>query len=36
MIAVRDSRKSNGPALIFSPGEWTAFIGGVKNGGFGG
>lgn len=32
--AVRDSKDPDGPVLIFSPGEWDAFIGGVKAGEF--
>ncbi|HUR09562.1 MAG TPA: DUF397 domain-containing protein [Nonomuraea sp.] len=31
---VRDSKNPTGPALIFTPGEWNAFIGGVKDGEF--
>ena len=31
-VAVRDSKNPDGPALIFTPGEWTAFIEGVKDG----
>ncbi|MEV0591105.1 DUF397 domain-containing protein [Nonomuraea cavernae] len=31
---VRDSKNPTGPALIFTPGEWNAFIDGVKNGEF--
>lgn len=30
IIAVRDSKNPDGPALIFTPSEWEAFIGGVK------
>ena len=33
-VAVRDSKDPNGPALIFTPAEWDAFIGGVKDGEF--
>ncbi|MFI7053389.1 DUF397 domain-containing protein [Streptosporangium canum] len=33
--AVRDSKDRGGPALVFTPGEWAAFVGGVKNGEFG-
>lgn len=33
--AVRDSKDHGGPALVFTPGDWAAFIGGVKNGEFG-
>ncbi|MET8001157.1 DUF397 domain-containing protein [Nonomuraea glycinis] len=32
---VRDSKNPVGPALIFTAGEWDAFIRGVKNGEFG-
>lgn len=32
--AVRDSKDPNGPKLIFTPEEWTAFVAGVKNGEF--
>ncbi|WP_442939439.1 DUF397 domain-containing protein [Nonomuraea sp. SYSU D8015] len=31
---VRDSKNPTGPALIFTPGEWKAFISGVKDGEF--
>ncbi|MFC7383418.1 DUF397 domain-containing protein [Sphaerisporangium rhizosphaerae] len=30
--AVRDSKRSTAPALVVSPGEWAAFLAGVKNG----
>ena len=33
-IAVRDARDPDGPALIYTRGEWEAFIGGVKDGEF--
>jgi hypothetical protein len=33
--AVRHSKHPDGPALIFSPTEWDAFIAGVKAGEFG-
>jgi hypothetical protein len=33
-IAVRNSRFRNGPALIYTPAEITAFIRGVKDGQF--
>ncbi|HET6212103.1 MAG TPA: DUF397 domain-containing protein [Micromonosporaceae bacterium] len=33
-IAVRDSKRPDGPALIFTPAEWDAFVGGVKDGEF--
>jgi hypothetical protein len=32
--AVRDSKDSDGPALIFTPGEWAAFTAGVRDGEF--
>jgi hypothetical protein len=31
-IAVRDSKNPAGPALVFTPGEWDAFLSGVKSG----
>ena len=33
-IGVRDSKDSEGPFLRFTPGEWDAFLGGVRNGEF--
>jgi hypothetical protein len=33
-VAVRDSKHPTGPVLIFTPDEWTAFIGGAKDGVF--
>ncbi len=33
-IAVRDSKNPAGPALIYTPDEWTAFVAGVKDGEF--
>jgi hypothetical protein len=33
-IGVRDSKDSEGPVLRFTPGEWNAFLGGVRNGEF--
>ncbi|MEE1843223.1 DUF397 domain-containing protein [Streptomyces sp. NPDC007076] len=34
-VAMRDSKDNgNGPALVFAPGEWTAFEGGVVDGEF--
>jgi Domain of unknown function (DUF397) len=33
-ILVRDSKDKTGPVLTFTPGEWAAFIGGVRNGEF--
>ncbi|MEU7838602.1 MULTISPECIES: DUF397 domain-containing protein [unclassified Nonomuraea] len=34
IVAVRDSKNRGGPALIFTPSEWRAFLGGVKDGEF--
>ncbi|MFG1702461.1 DUF397 domain-containing protein [Nonomuraea sp. M3C6] len=31
---IRNSKSPTGPALIFTPGEWNAFIDGVKDGEF--
>ncbi|MEU6728286.1 DUF397 domain-containing protein [Nonomuraea wenchangensis] len=31
---VRDSKNPTGPALVFTPGEWDAFVNGVKDGEF--
>jgi len=33
-IGVRDSKDTEGPVLRFTPGEWHAFLGGVRNGEF--
>ncbi len=33
-IGVRNSRHSDGPVLRFTPDEWHAFLGGVRNGEF--
>ena len=33
-IAVRDSKHPDGPVLIFTQGEWDAFVGGAKDGEF--
>ena len=30
VVAVRDSKDPEGPALIFSPADWSAFIAGLK------
>ncbi len=35
-IGVRNSRDSAGPVLRFTPDEWHAFVGGVRNGEFDG
>ncbi|GAA2714801.1 DUF397 domain-containing protein [Actinoplanes palleronii] len=34
IVAVRDSKDPGGPALTFTPGEWAAFLAGVKDGEF--
>lgn len=34
VVAVRDSKDPSGPALIFTPDEWRAFVGGVRDGEF--
>jgi Domain of unknown function (DUF397) len=34
VVAVRDSKDRNGPALGFTPDEWRAFVSGVKSGEF--
>lgn len=33
-VGMRDSKNPGGPALIFAPGEWDAFIGGAMDGEF--
>jgi Domain of unknown function (DUF397) len=33
-VAVRDSKDRGGPVLLFTPVEWAAFLGGVRNGEF--
>ena len=35
-VGVRNGRNSGGPVLRFTPAEWHAFLGGVKNGEFDG
>jgi hypothetical protein len=30
IIAVRDSKDSEGPELVFTPDQWTAFLAGVR------
>jgi hypothetical protein len=34
-VAVRNSRYPYGPALVFTPQEWDAFVGGARDGEFG-
>ncbi|MEV4127420.1 DUF397 domain-containing protein [Nocardia sp. NPDC049707] len=29
MVGVRDTKNPTGPALVFTPSEWDAFIGGI-------
>jgi len=33
-VGVRDSKDAEGPVLRFTPDEWHAFVGGVRNGEF--
>jgi hypothetical protein len=33
-IAMRDSKHPDGPALLFTPAEWDAFVEGAKDGEF--
>jgi hypothetical protein len=33
-IGIRDSKDAEGPVLRFTPDEWNAFLGGVRNGEF--
>jgi len=33
-VALRDSKDPTGPVLIFTPGEWAAFLAGAKDGEF--
>ena len=33
-VGVRNSRNATGPVLRFTPGEWHAFLGGVRSGEF--
>ncbi|MEU2036384.1 DUF397 domain-containing protein [Nocardia amamiensis] len=32
MVGVRDSKNPSGPALVFTPGEWDAFLAGAAYG----
>ncbi|GGL00480.1 DUF397 domain-containing protein [Nocardia jinanensis] len=32
MVGIRDSKSPGGPALVFAPGEWDAFLGAAKSG----
>ncbi|MFE3444845.1 DUF397 domain-containing protein [Nocardia sp. NPDC059180] len=33
IVGVRDSKNPTGPALVFTPGEWDAFLAGTRAGG---
>ncbi|GAA2998350.1 DUF397 domain-containing protein [Streptosporangium longisporum] len=33
-VGVRDSKDRSGAVLLFTPGEWDSFVGGVKGGEF--
>ncbi|MGH3828289.1 MAG: DUF397 domain-containing protein [Pseudonocardiaceae bacterium] len=33
-VGVRDSKDRSGPALVFAPSAWRAFVGDVRHGGF--
>jgi hypothetical protein len=33
-VALRDSKQQDGPVLVFTPEEWTAFAAGVRDGEF--
>jgi hypothetical protein len=33
-VGVRDSKDPDGPVLVFTPGEWQAFLGGARGGEF--
>ncbi|SUE32353.1 Domain of uncharacterised function (DUF397) [Nocardia farcinica] len=34
MVGVRDSKNTAGPALVFTPSEWEAFLRGTRGGEF--
>ncbi|MFI7596882.1 DUF397 domain-containing protein [Actinoplanes sp. NPDC049681] len=34
VVAVRDSKETAGPVLVFTKAEWSAFVGGVRDGEF--
>ncbi|GAA5064318.1 DUF397 domain-containing protein [Nocardia callitridis] len=34
LVGVRDSKNPTGPALVFAPGQWDAFLSGVADGSF--
>ncbi|WP_459547806.1 DUF397 domain-containing protein [Nocardia sp. X0981] len=33
-VGIRDSKNPTGPALVFAPDEWDAFLSGTRNGEF--
>ncbi|MFI0417236.1 DUF397 domain-containing protein [Spongiactinospora gelatinilytica] len=33
VVAVRDSKDPGGPGLLFTPGEWAAFVRAIRRGG---
>lgn len=35
LVAIRDSKEPEGPALVFTSTEWAAFVSGVRDGEFG-
>ncbi|ONM50428.1 DUF397 domain-containing protein [Nocardia donostiensis] len=34
VVGIRDSKDPTGPALVFNPGEWDAFVDGARDGEF--
>ncbi|MEH0937280.1 DUF397 domain-containing protein [Micromonospora psammae] len=34
VVGVRDSKDKTGPALVFAPGDWHAFVAGARDGAF--
>jgi Domain of unknown function (DUF397) len=34
VVAVRDSKDPDGPALVLTPGQWRAFLSGARDGEF--
>lgn len=35
LVTVRDSKNPDGPLLVFTPAEWSAFLDGIRAGDFG-
>ncbi|MFI7668596.1 DUF397 domain-containing protein [Nocardia sp. NPDC049526] len=35
VVGVRDSKNPTGPALVFAPADWDAFMAGIQDGEFG-